>query len=928
MSDHTDPKGPHEPAGAGAGVLPPGYPTSWVADALLTEGTALRMRPILPSDAPLLARFHAGLSPETVHYRYFGAHPLLEGDELEHLSLLDYDSRMAFVGLVRNELIGVVRYDLLDGREAEVAFVVADALQGRGVGTLLLEHLTAYARERGIDHLVAEMLPDNAAMIRLVEDSGLPYTVVRGTDELRVLISTEETDDYLARRDERERTAVAASVARLLRPRTVAVVGASRRPGSVGNRIVRNLVSGGFTGAVYPVNPKARAVVGVPAYPSLGAVPAPVDLAVVAVPAQGVLEVTRDAAAAGVAGLVIVTSGFAELGAPGAALQSEVLELARAAGMRVVGPNCLGVANMADDIQMNATFSSSAPAPGPIGLLSQSGALGITLLEEASRAGLGISAFISAGNKLDISSNDMLCYWEKDPNTSVIALYLESFGNPRKFARIARRVGARKPIVALKAGRTAAGARGASSHTASAATPAVAVHTLLSTCGVIEVDRLEELLDTTSTLAHLPPAKGRRVALVGNSGGPLILAADACATSGLAVEELRPELAGELAGFLPPISGLTNPIDITADGTPEHLRAARAAACANDAIDAAVAVVTTVGPLANLADVTGALAAAAETTTKPIIACVLGASGPLASAAAPSGPGARVAVLPTPERAIAALGRACAYAAWRALPPPEVHAPLVPRASVRPLVDAVLASSPAGRWLDADEAMALVARCGIPVVETVRVHSAQDAARAATEIGSPVALKAAAGDLVHKSDAGGVALGLSGAEAAAAYTAMADRLGHSLAAVVQPMRAAGVETIVGMRADEAFGPLVMVGLGGTATSLLGDHAFAVPPLSADEAGALIRRLRAAPLLTGYRNSPPADVAALADILRRIGDLALSCPEIVELDLNPVSVLGEGAVVLDAKVRVGPRAEGPEPTMRLLRRAPAPKEGER
>ena len=916
------------PQGAPAAddVLPSAYPVSWVADALLTDGTPIRLRPIRPSDGPALGEFHRGLSAETIHYRFFGAHPLLSEKELEHLVELDYAERMAFVAVAHRALIGVVRYDRLDAQEAEVAFVVTDAYQGRGVGTLLLEHLTAYARERGYSRLLAEVLPDNAAMVRLVEQSGLPYTVVSGGEALRVLVSTEETDDYLARRDERERTAVAASIARLLRPAAIAVVGASRHEGTVGNRIVRNLVSGGFSGAVYPVNPHARAICGVPAYPRLGAVPAEVDLAVVAVPAPEVLAVAKDAATVGVTSLVIVSSGFAEMGEQGATLQDELLELARAEGMRVVGPNCLGVANTALDVHANATFASCAPTPGPIGLLSQSGALGITLLEEASRSGLGISSFVSAGNKLDVSSNDLLCYWEQDDATQVIALYLESFGNPRKFARIARRVAQKKPIVALKAGRSAAGARGASSHTASAATPTVAVRTLLETAGVIEVGGLEDFVDTVSGLAHLPRAEGNRVALVGNSGGPLILAADACATSGLVVDELGAELQGRLSSFLPAIGSFTNPVDITADGGPGELARALSACCADPAIDAAVAVLTTVGGCASLEEVREALAQAASSTEKPIVACVLGA-GALTSAARERGPGARVAFLPSPERAVAVLGRACRYAAWRAGGIPAAHAPLIDRAAARTAIDAALAHQPAGGWLTASEAMGVLSVCGIGAVETITVHSAEEAGRAAAELGGLVVLKAAAGTLVHKSDVGGVALSLDGPGAtASAFAVMADRLGDTFdGAVVQPMLHGGVETIVGLNSDPAFGPLLMFGVGGTTTDLLGDHAFAVPPLDEDEALHLLTRIRSAPLLTGYRNSEPVDLPALADILRRVGDLAVVCPEVVELDLNPVLARASGAVVVDAKVRLAPHRPGPAPTMRLLRQVPAREE---
>lgn len=899
------------------------YPASWEADALAIDGTALGLRPIRGDDAEALAEFHRRLSAETVHRRYFGAHPLLGDDELAHLTELDYRRRMAFVAVARGELVGVARYDRLDeASQAEVAFVVADAYQQRGVGTLLLEHLVAYARDQGIERLVAEVLADNAAMTRLVDDSGLSYSVLHDQDELRVLISTEETPEYLARRDERERIAVAASVARLLRPSTIAVVGAGRREGGVGHTIVRNLVSGGFAGAVYPVNPNARAIGGVPAYPTIRSIPVPVDLAVLAVPAEHVLGAADDALAAGVTSLVVVSSGFAEMGAEGAALQGRLLEAARGGGMRVVGPNCLGVANTADGVSANATFSPGAPARGPIALLSQSGALGIMLLEEAARNGLGISSFVSVGNKLDVSSNDLLCYWEDDDATSVIALYLESFGNPRKFARIARRVSRHKPIVVLKAGRTIAGARGASSHTASAATPTVAVATLLASSGVIEVERLEELLDTVAVLAHTPPPTGNRVALVGNSGGPLILAADACASSGLRVDELGEAVRRDLTGLLPPISACTNPVDITADGTPEMLAGALRRVLADPSIDAAVAVVTSVGSLSELGAVRQALEAAAGESDKAIVASLLGFTDE--QDARSGAAGSKVAGLPSPERAVAALGRTCAYGAWRSRPEPPVEPPLLERRAVRALVTRMLAGAPTGRFLSAGESMALLDACGIGCVPSPVVGSEAEALAAAEELGYPVVLKAAAGDLVHKSEAGGVALDLRDPEQLRnAWRTMTARLDESMGGgIVQPMRSGGVETIVGLSADPSFGPLLMFGVGGTTTNLLADHAFGVPPVSERDALQMIASIRCAPLLTGYRGSTPVSLPALANVLRRLGELSLDCPEVVEVDLNPVLAFASQAVVVDAKVRLAPQVPGPEPTMRLLRRPPA------
>ena len=479
-----------------AGMVPESVLAAWEMDSLLIDGRSVHIRPVRSSDGPLVQSLHRSLSRESSYLRFFGAVAELSERDLERTVNLDYVARMALVAFVRGEMVGLARYDITeDDSVAEVAFVVADAFQGQGVGTLLLESLAAYAHERGITHFVAETLPENSVMIGVFADAGLNEVsrLVEGT--VRVRLDLQPTVEYLERREQRERVAAAASVESFLRPRTIAVIGAGRTPGGIGHQILRALLAGDFTGTVFPVNPHATSICGVHAYPKIGDVPTAVDVAVICVPEPSVLDVARECAEAKVRSLVIITSGFAETGTDGASAEVELLSIARSAGMRVVGPNCLGVSSTDPEIRANATFSPEPPTPGRLGLFSQSGAVGVVLLEEAARLGLGISSFVSVGNKLDVSGNDCMCFWEDDPGTDVIALYLESVGNPRKFLRIARRVGRRKPIVALKAGRTVAGARGARSHTAAAATPALASDALLSAAGVVAVSHLDELLD-------------------------------------------------------------------------------------------------------------------------------------------------------------------------------------------------------------------------------------------------------------------------------------------------------------------------------------------------------------------------------------------------------------------------------------------------
>jgi acyl-CoA synthetase (NDP forming) len=567
---------------------------------------------------------------------------------------------------------------------------------------------------------------------------------------------------------------------------------------------------------------------------------------------------------------------------------------------------------------MNATFAFPDPWPGRLALVSQSGAVGVVLGEQTRAAGLGLSAFVSIGNKLDVSPNDLLCFFEQDDRTSMIALYLESLGNPRKFARIARRVGATKPIVALKAGRTSAGARGARSHTAAAATPEVTVAALLQNAGVIKVDRLEELLDVSAILLTAPLPAGRRVALVGNSGGPLILTADACEGGELTVPELSEATQQALGNVLVPAAAAANPVDLTADGTAAMLEKALDIVLRDDAIDAVIVVVieTAAIPAAAYRET---VARVAHNASKPVVVCSVGASIPLDASGA-----AAVAEVPSPERVAAALDHVCRYAEWRQRPLfPVEPEELSDLPAIGEIVASTLAASATGRWLEGDQGARLLEACGVPMLPTRGAATADEAAAVAEAVGFPVAVKARSGDIVHKTDVGGVALNLDSSEAVrAAYQTMESRLGPRMGgAVIQPMAPWGVEAIVGLASDPEFGPVVMVGLGGVMTDLLRDRAFAVPPLAPGVADAMVASLRAAPLLDGYRGAPKVDRQALVAVLERIAHVAEEIPELVELDLNPILVSPAGALVVDCKVRLAPRQPGPGPLFPALRRRP-------
>jgi acetyl coenzyme A synthetase (ADP forming)-like protein len=898
--------------------IPSAPPAYWECDVVLADGGTVHVRPVSPEDADRLLAFHAGLSDETVFLRFFSAKPTLSVEEVERFTHVDHHSRVALVAELGDRLVGVARYDRESCADsAEVAFVVGDEDQGRGIGTILLEHLAAAARERGITRFVAQTLAHNDRMLGVLRAAGFAERTRIEGGVVHVELLIEPTDGARAAIEEREHRAEAASVARLLTPRSVAVIGASRNPETVGHQVLRNLLAGGFAGPVYPVNPGAEHVASVKAYPTVLDVPGAVDLAVIAVPAAAVLDVVRQCAAKGIGGLVVLSAGFGEVG--DVAAQVELRDLARRNGMRLVGPNCVGVVNTA--IGLDATFSPYAASAGRIAMQSQSGALGIAILERSARIGLGVSSFVSVGNKADVSGNDLLQYWEDDPGTDVVLLYLESFGNPHKFARIARRVSRRKPIVAVKSGRSVAGVRAASSHTAAMASPDIAVDALFRQAGVIRVDTLDELFDMALVLGSQPLPNGNRVAIIGNSGGPGILATDACASAGLEVPELSAATQTALRAVVDPIAAVSNPVDLVASATPAVYDKALSIVLADEAIDSAIVICTPTFAASppRIADVLRRRSAA---TDKPVLGCFLAWPhlAPLLRREHGDQVGGDVPAFASPEPAAQALARAASYASWRARPPgavPELDG--FDAARARAAVDGFLARSPEGGWLPADDLDDVLAAAGVPRVASATATDAAQAARAAAQLGFPVALKAAGPAVVHKSDVGGVRLGLSSEdEVADAYREMSDRIGDLMTgATVQQMAAPGVETIVGVVHHPLFGALVMFGTGGIATELLGDRSFRILPVTDLDAAELVRSLRASPLLFGYRGTRPVAVNALEDLLQRVARLAADVPALAELDINPLIVSPEGVVAVDARARVAPTAPGPAPGLRQM-----------
>jgi acetyl coenzyme A synthetase (ADP forming)-like protein len=707
----------------------------------------------------------------------------------------------------------------------------------------------------------------------------------------------------------------------IFRPRSIAVIGASRDRATVGGALFHNLLKHDFQGAVYPVNPKSPVVQSVRAYPTVESLPEAVDLALIVVPALHVNATLEACGRKGVRGAVVISAGFKEIGGEGVEREREMVAIARRYGMRIVGPNCLGVLNTEAGVSMDATFAPPFPPPGGVAFSSQSGALGLAIIEYANELNVGLSHFVSVGNKADVSGNDLLEYWEKDPGTTIILLYLESFGNPRRFLEIARRVGRRKPILAVKSGRTRAGIRAASSHTGSLAGADTAVSALCAQAGVIRTDTLEELFDVAMLLANQPVPRGNRVGIVTNAGGPAIMASDACETRGLEVGTLADETRAALQAFLPPEASTRNPVDMIASATPETFEKAVRIVANDPNVDALIVlyvppIVTNPLEVAQ-AIVRGNEAAKADLRArdlppKPVLSCFLGSHGVPASLQ--SLQAGHIPSYTFPEAAAIALSHAVKYGIWLEQPDGVTRTFAdVDRAATRALVDAALArADEKGAWLTPGEVTRLLAAWRIPTPAIAFAADAAAAATAAEALGFPVAVKLASESITHKSDVGGVRLDLRNTgEVREAFGAIERRLAElgrraeMTGVTVQPMVREGLETIVGVTRDPSFGPLLLFGLGGVQVELLKDVYFRVHPLTDRDAAQMVRGVRGAKLLEGYRGAPPGDVPKLEEAILRVSQLVGEFPEIAEMDLNPLKVLppGRGCVALDARVLV-------------------------
>ncbi|MER5226525.1 bifunctional acetate--CoA ligase family protein/GNAT family N-acetyltransferase [Streptomyces flaveus] len=910
------------------------YPAHWEADVVLRDGGTARIRPITADDADRLVSFYEQVSDESKYYRFFAPYPRLSAKDVHRFTHHDFVDRVGLAATVGGEFIATVRYDRIDAEglsasapadEAEVAFLVQDAHQGRGVASALLEHIAAVARERGIRRFAAEVLPANNKMIKVFTDAG--YQQKRSFEDgvVRLEFDLEPTDRSRAVQWAREQRAEGRSVARLLAPGSVAVIGAGRAPGGVGRSVLDNLRDAGFGGRLYAVNKalQGKELGGVAAYRSIHDIPDPVDLAVVAVPAEHVPQAVADCGEHGVQGLVVISAGYAESGPEGRERQRELVRHARAYGMRIIGPNAFGVINTAPDVRLNASLAPEMPRAGRIGLFAQSGAIGIALLSRLQRRGggvtgvTGVSTFISSGNRADVSGNDVLQYWYDDPDTDVALMYLESIGNPRKFTRLARRTAAAKPLVVVQGARH--GGAAPPGHAVRATRlPHATVSALLRQAGVIRVDTITELVDAGLLLARQPLPAGPRVAILGNSESLGLLTYDACLAEGL-----RP---------LPPL-------DLTTAASADDFHAALSHALADDACDAVV--VTAIPAVGETSPADAALAealrsAAAASPAKPVLVVhvELGGLAEALSAATSTAPHAVEPQVPPPaerptaqapadesrlipaypaaERAVRALAEAVRYGQWRrdAAEPgrvPEFED--IDEKGAAEQIDALLAKGdPAGLTLGPDDTCALLGRYGIDVRRALPAPTPDEAALAAERSGYPVALKATAPHLRHRADLGGVRLDLADEEQLRrAYAELTELFGKpaELRPVVQSMAPRGVDTVVRAVIDPAAGAVLSFGLAGAASELLGDTAHRLIPVTDRDAASLVRSIRTAPLLFGWRGSAPADTAALEELLLRLSRLVDDHPEVVSVTLEPVVVAPRGLTALGASVRLAP-----------------------
>ena len=879
------------------------------ADVLLRDGGIAVIRPLLRDDLDEVRELHVRASDDAIRLRFFSSGRLSALQYVDHLAR--DDGTLALVALVERRIVALASAEPLEPGSAEVAFLIDEDQRGRGLGSLLLEHLAAAARHRGVTHFVAEVLAENHAMIGVLMDAGFAVTRHTESGVVDIAMDTAVSPRALAAADERDSLAEASSLARLLRPRSVALVGVRSDGTGVGAAVLRQISAGGYRGDLHVVHPRADKILGVPTSRSFGEIAGRVDLAVLAVPANAAIHALHEAAEAGVAGVVVLSAGFGEVGPEGAAIQRRLLRSARDHGIRLIGPNCLGLVANDADTRLNATFTDVMPSPGGLAIASQSGGVGIVVLDTARARGLGVRSFVSLGNKADVSGNDLLAAWLEDPGVTAAALYLESFGNAPKFARLARRFAERKPLLAVVGGLSDSGRRAGASHTAAAASSKVGVETLFDHCGVIRCTGAEDLVETALILEQQPRPRGRRLGILSNAGGMGVLAADLAEEEGLVVPRLSPGLGESISAHVLGTSGTHNPVDAGAAAAPQAIANIAEDMLGSGQVDALLVVLVHTA----VSDTSGSLGDLAAIRRHhpqvPVLAVVLGKEMHEEDAG--------ITRFSSYASAVRALGRVVRHADWLAVTPEPPQSREIARALTiqARAAEALARGGQRDLWLDPDAADELLTPYGIHLAG--KVVAGPQAASTAAQLGFPVAVKVADPTVVHRTERCLVRIGLTtrrqvvdAVERFQAETQQAD-----VPVLVQSMES-GVEMAVGLVRDPVFGPLVMVASGGVALDVWDDRVFMLAPPSPSEARRAVRRLKIWPLLAGHRGSEPCDVEALERLIVAAGRFADDVAQAAELDLNPVLVSPGGCAVVDLKLRLAPTSvDIDRATLRML-----------
>ena len=872
----------------------------------LNDGSVVELRSATVEDRPLIEDFVKRLSAESLRLRFLRDISREEAVE----QLMPSEGRGVLIALRNDRIVGHASFERIDDDKASIHLIIADDFQGKGLGTLLTGHIIEFARLNGINEIHASVSEGNYRMLSVLKKLGFPVKLETKPGMVTAIVPSSLLPEALRYFEEKEAIAAREALKYFLYPRSVAVIGASRKRGGVSGEIFWNILSYQFNGPVYPVNAKADVVQSVKAYRSIKDIPDEIDLAVITVPARFVPQVAREAGEKGVKALVVISAGFAETGEEGRKLQEELVQICRQYGMRLIGPNCLGIVNTDPQVRLNAQFTPFVPMHGRIGFLSQSGALGVTIIDQSNKLGLGMSNFISVGNKADISANDLLLYWEEDPMTDIILLYLESFGNPRKFSRIAKRIVKKKPIIAVKSGRSSAGFRATQSHTgALVSTSDVTVNALFHQSGVIRTDTIEEMFEVAALLATQPVPKGNRVGIITNAGGAGILAADASEAFGMEVPELSEETIKKLREFLPPEAGFYNPVDMIASATPENYYRAIKVVAKSGEVDALIVIFIQpllIRPEDVAKNILKAVKELREEGKDITVLAVFMASAGISNLLQEGD--VKIPSYPFPETAARALSKAVEYGKY--LRRPEGKIPQFD--DIRKEDAAIIVSRALSRgdeWLSPEDTWALLDAYGIPTARMKVVKDYEEAESFARELGVPVAIKAVIEGVTHKTDVGGVKLDVKPEDVRKVAEEMVKSLeekGYRVKGLmIQEMVPKGQEMLVGVTHDPIFGPIVVTGAGGIYVELLKDISVRITPITDIDAQEMITSLKTYPLLKGYRGGPEYDVDKLREIIMRVGQMVDDLSPIVEMDMNPVIVFekGRGAKVVDARIRV-------------------------